>query len=115
MEGLKKLFVKHFEKIIVLLVLLGIVIINYFAPYKIGFLNFFYLPIILAGYSLGKRMAVLTAFLCISIVILFFLLSPSSFFSEMGKIPVIFSLTAWSSFLIITSAALGYLYEEKQK
>jgi len=114
-EGLKKLFVKHFEKIIVLLVLLGIVIINYFAPYKIGFLNFFYLPIILAGYSLGKRMAVLTAFLCISIVILFLLLSPSSFFSEMERIPVIFSLIAWSSFLIITSAALGYLYEEKQK
>ena len=28
---------------------------------------------------------------------------------------MIFSLTAWSSFLILTSAALGYLYEEKQK
>jgi len=115
MEGLKRFFVKHFEKIIVFLVLLGVVIINYFAPYKIGFLNFFYLPIILAGYSLGKRMAVLTALLCISIVILLFLISPSSFFSEMEKIPVIISLTAWSSFLIITSAALGYLYEEKQK
>jgi putative nucleotidyltransferase with HDIG domain len=115
MEGIKKFFIKHFEKIIVFLVLSGIVIINYFAPYKIGFLNFFYLPIILAGYSLGKRMAVLTALLCIAIVTLLFLVSPSSFYSEMEKTPVIFSLMAWSSFLIITSAALGYLYEEKQR
>jgi len=116
MENVKIFIFKHFEKVLVLSILLGIGAINYFVPYKIGFLNFFYLPIIIAGYYLGKRMAVLSAFFCILMVICFFVIFPSSFFKvEINKIYVYVSLTAWSSFLILTSAALGYLYEEKEK
>ena len=116
MEKIKEYFFKHFEKIIVVSILLGIVLINYFTPYKIGFLNFFYLPIIAAGYFLGKRMAVLTAVLCILIVAFFLLLFPSSFFTAgINKTYIIVSLIAWSSFLILTSAAIGYLYEEKER
>lgn len=116
MDKVKIYVFKHFEKILVLSILLGIVIINYFASYKLGFLNFFYLPIIAAGYFLGKRMAVLTALLCVLVVVAFLLISPSSFFtSGVDKTYVIVSLTAWSSFLILTSAAIGYLYEEREK
>ena len=116
MEKAKRFLFKHFEKILIILVLAGIVLITYFVNYKIGFLNFFYLPIIASGYFLGKRMAVLSAVLCVLIVILFVMLFPSSFFTaDTDKISVIVSLTAWSSFLILTSAAIGYLYEEKEK
>jgi putative nucleotidyltransferase with HDIG domain len=116
MEKIKEYFFKHFEKIIVVSILLGIVLINYFTPYKIGFLNFFYLPIIAAGYFLGQRMAVLTAVFCILIVAFFLLLFPSSFFTAgTNKTYIIVSLVAWSSFLILTSAAIGYLYEEKER
>ncbi|MFQ6082871.1 MAG: HD-GYP domain-containing protein [Candidatus Aminicenantia bacterium] len=116
MEKIKEFLLKHFEKILVLSVLLGIVAINYFASYKIAFLNFFYLPIIAAGYYVSKRMAVLTAVFCVLVVILFIILFPSSFFiAGMDKIYAIVSLTAWSCFLILTSAALGYLYDEKEK
>lgn len=116
MEKFKAYFFKHFEKILVLSILLIIVIINYFAPYKIGFLNFFYLPIIIAGYFLGRRMAVLTAFLCILVVVILILIFPSSFFTgESDKTYVIVSLIGWGSILILTSAAMGYLYEEKEK
>ncbi len=116
MEKIREVFFKHFEKIIVASVLLGIVLINYFTPYKIGFLNFFYLPIIAAGYFLGRRMAVLTAVFCILIVALFLLLFPSSFFTEgTNKTYIIVSLVAWGSFLILTSAVIGYLYEEKER
>jgi putative nucleotidyltransferase with HDIG domain len=116
MEKIKEVFFKHFEKIIVASILLGIVLINYFTPYKIGFLNFFYLPIIAAGYFLGQRMAVLTSVFCILIVAFFLLLFPSSFFTAgTNKTYIIVSLAAWSSFLILTSAAIGYLYEEKER
>lgn len=116
MERIKEYFFKHFERIIVASVLLGIVLINYFTPYKIGFLNFFYLPIIAAGYFLGQRMAVLTAVLCILIVAFFLLLFPSSFFTEgINKTYIYVSLAAWSSFSILISAAIGYLYEEKER
>jgi putative nucleotidyltransferase with HDIG domain len=116
MEKIKEVFFKHFEKIIVASILLGIVLINYFTPYKIGFLNFFYLPIIAAGYFLGQRMAVLTSVFCILIVAFFLLLFPSSFFTAgTNKTYIIVSLAAWSCFLILTSAAIGYLYEEKER
>ncbi len=116
MEKIKLYIFRHFEKILILIILLSIFAITYLVPYKIGFLNFFYLPIIAAGYSLGRRMAVLTAFLCILVVVVFLLLSPSSFFTaDTEKVYVIVSLTAWGSFLILTSAAIGYLYEEKEK
>jgi putative nucleotidyltransferase with HDIG domain len=116
MEKIKSYFFRHFERILVLSILLIIVLINYFVPYKIGFLNFFYLPIIIAGYFLGRRMAVLTAFLCILVVIVFMLIFPSSFFTaDTEKTYVLVSLIGWGSFLILTSAAMGYLYEEKEK
>jgi putative nucleotidyltransferase with HDIG domain len=116
MEKIKFYFFKHFEKILVLSILLIIVLINFFVPYKIGFLNFFYLPIIVAGYFLGRRMAVLTAFLCILVVVIFVLISPSLFFTAgTENTYVIVSLIGWGSFLILTSAAMGYLYEEKEK
>ncbi len=116
MEKIKSYFFKHFEKILVLFILLIIILINFFVPYKIGFLNFFYLPIIVAGYFLGRRMAVLTSFLCILVVIIFILISPSLFFSAgTEKTYIIVSLIGWGSFLILTSAAMGYLYEEKEK
>lgn len=116
MDNIKVYIFKHFEKILILSILLLVVFINYLVSYKIGFLNFFYLPIIAAGYFLGKRMAVLTAFLCILVVIAFLLFSPSSFFTPgTEKISVLVSLLAWSSFLILTSAVIGYLYEEKEE
>jgi putative nucleotidyltransferase with HDIG domain len=116
MNEIKTYLFKHFEKILVLSILIIVVFISYLVSYKMGFLNFFYLPIIAAGYFLGKRMAVLTAFLCILVVIAFLLISPASFFiSGVDKTYVIVSLTAWSSFLILTSAVIGYLYEEKEK
>jgi len=116
MEKIKLYIFRHFEKILILIILLSIFAITYLVPYKIGFLNFFFLPIIAAGYSLGRKTAVLTAFFCILVVVVFLLLSPSSFFTaDTEKIYVIVSLTAWGSFLILTSAAIGYLYEEKEK
>ena len=116
MDNVKSYIFKHFEKILILSILVFVVFINYLVSYKIGFLNFFYLPIIAAGYFLGKRMAVLTAFLCILVVAVFLLLSPSSFFTPgIEKVFILVSLLGWSSFLILTSAVIGYLYEEKEK
>ncbi|MDI6784959.1 MAG: HD domain-containing protein [bacterium] len=116
MDKLKAFLSKHFEKILVASIFFGAVAINYFVPYKIGFLNFFYLPVIVAGYYLGKRFAVLTAILCALVVAWTALLFPQTFFADTGmKLYVIISLLAWGSFLILTSAAMGYLYEEKEK
>src|SRR5437016_10979114 len=45
LEGLKAYLLKNFEQAFVLLTLIATVLINYFIPQKIAFLNFYFLPI----------------------------------------------------------------------
>jgi putative nucleotidyltransferase with HDIG domain len=112
----RKFLAGHTDRIVVLIILAGLFIINSFVPYKLSFLNFFYLPIIIAGYYMGRKTAVLSAFLTFLFVFISYLLFPDSFVvMEKSGPAVLISLTAWGSFLILTSAALGFLYEEKEK
>ena len=115
MEKIKLFIEQHFEKILVSVILVAILAINHFVSYKIGFLNFFYFPVIISGYYLGRRMAVLTATFSVLTVILLVILNPDAYFLYgEEKLPIIVGITAWASFLILTSYAMGYLYEEKE-
>ena len=68
MEQLKQLVVKHFEKALVAIILIATFAGTYFVGEKSIVLNFFYLPILSAGYFLGRRMGILTAILSILVV-----------------------------------------------
>ncbi len=116
MEKLKAFFVNNFERILVLSIVGIIILITYSIEFKLVFLNIFYLPIIIAGYFLGKRMAVITALFSVAIVVLFIILKSDSFLiAEIGKLYLGIYIVLWSSFLILTSAALGFLYDENKK
>ena len=52
------------EGLFILLVVAIVGAVFYLFPYKIAFLNFFYLPVLSAAYFLGKRKAVMGAVLC---------------------------------------------------
>ncbi|MCU0666947.1 MAG: HD domain-containing protein [Candidatus Omnitrophica bacterium] len=119
MEKVKQFIMKHFEEIVVVLILLGTIFVNFFVEYKMAFLQLYYLPILITGYILGRRAAVLFAVLSILVVslcVIFypkFYLSPASF--ESSNLNIIFRLSIWGAFLIITAAVVGKLYEEKEK
>ena len=66
---------------IVLSILAGAVFVNYFVYTKIAFLDFFYLLIVLAGYYIGKRFAILGAFFAILIVWIFILADKNEYYS----------------------------------
>src|SRR5437870_4722012 len=78
MESLKAYLVKYFEQTFVLLTLLVTVFINYhpLISQKLAFLNFYFLPIILAGYYLGRRKAVLGAVLSVLAISLYVYIEP---------------------------------------
>ena len=59
METLKRYFIRNFEQSFVLLILVSTAVIGFFVPEKLAFLNFYFLPIILGAYYLGRRMAVI--------------------------------------------------------
>lgn len=64
MDRAKRYLLANFENLFVLVALLSTAGVNYLVPTKLAFLNFYFLPIILAGYYLGRRSAVLGALLC---------------------------------------------------
>jgi HD-GYP domain-containing protein (c-di-GMP phosphodiesterase class II)/class 3 adenylate cyclase len=103
---------RHLEFLFVSLILAMVAAIFYYIPqYKIAFLNFFYLPVLAAGYFMGKRKAVLGAAMCILIVTLFAYFYPPWFAVEGTRLNALFLIAIWGGFLILASAAVGSLQE----
>lgn len=115
MEQLKQLVVKHFEKAVVAVILTATFAGTYFVEEKSIVLNFFYLPILSAGYFLGRRMGILTAILSILVVVVSALLSPLAFFKGTESFSVIAQLFSWGGFLILASVVVGTLYEQNER
>ncbi|MFH1624159.1 MAG: HD domain-containing phosphohydrolase, partial [Pseudomonadota bacterium] len=79
------------------------------------FLNFYYLPILLAGFFLGRRTAVLFGFFCVLLVGIFYVAVPQFFSNVLQDLDIIMSLTIWGSFLMLTSYIVGTLFEDKEE
>jgi hypothetical protein len=106
---------KHFELSIVILILAGIIVTAFLVYNKLSFLNFFFLPVILSGYFLGKREAILTASFCVVSVILYqFFMNFSQGHRWYPTLDELTSIISWASFLILTAAIIGILTEQKE-
>jgi len=116
MKKTKKFIGNHFEGLIIILVFIGVLGIAFLIHYKLSFLNFFFLPIILSGYLLGKKKAILTALFCIVLVILYLI-----FYKLYLGLEVVFSIDEmirianWGGFLILTAAIIGTLSEQRER
>ncbi len=116
MRKIKKFITDHFEGLIIIIVIVGVLAIALLIHYKFDFLNFFFLPIILSGYFLGKRKAILTAFFCIALVFLYLV-----FYKLYLGLEVVFSIdemiriTTWGGFLILTAAIIGTFTEQRER
>ncbi len=109
MNKIKRYALKYFESHFIFLILISVVLINYFIYAKLAFLNFYNLPVIAAGYYLGRRAAVLGAFFIILMVWVFIIIDPSSYVQGQNVFDVYFSLTVWGGFLILSGALIGTL------
>jgi hypothetical protein len=112
---LKAFALKHFETALIAVILFGIIVIAFLVNYKFAFLNFFFLPVILAGYYLGKKKAVLTASLCILLVALYHvfsrLLLPSL---SPVSLDEALNIVTWAGFLILTAAVIGTIAGQRE-
>ncbi len=97
----------HFEQWFVLVILVAVVIINYLIPQKVAFLNFYFLPVILAGLFMGVKESVLGALLCILLVAGYVYWHPGLFLMPQSGPELIYYLLAWSGFLILSGAVVG--------
>lgn len=116
-RSVKDFMIKYFEYLLVATLLLGLSFILMFVPQKLGFLNFYYLPALAAGYAMGKRGGVLTAMCSILFVILTIIMFPQEFLKPSNNefMTLTLNLLPWGGFLILSGYTVGYLYEEKQR
>jgi putative nucleotidyltransferase with HDIG domain len=115
MEYLKQFILRHFEKFLVGVILITAFLGTIFIEEKTLILEFYYLPVLVAGYFLGRRMGVLTAVLSILMVVICVLLFPQYFFGEKTLSHNLARLSSWGGFLILASVAVGTLYEQSER
>ncbi len=100
--GPQKIYLQNnLHDIILLIILISLMVINFFVEAKLVSLNFFFLVILLSGYTLGKRSAVLLAFLTILIVWAFILADANPYLMYLNEIELNLHMTLWGGLLIM--------------
>ena len=115
MEQLKQFILRHFEKILVAVILIVALIGTYVVEEKFIILNFYYLPVLTAGYFLGRRMGVLSSVFSILAVLICVLLFPNRFLGGKEILTRVVQLSSWGGFLILVSFTVGTLYEKNEQ
>jgi len=110
-KALKNYFVKHSEQIFALLILISVATINYLIPYKLVFLNFFFILILVGAYYLDLHKALMGAVLTTLIVVTYVYYFPSTFMPTFTGLDLWMNVLTWSSFLILTGALVGRLIQ----
>jgi len=108
-NALKRYLIKNFEQFFVLIILLSVVAVNYFLPYKLAFLNFYFIPILLAAYYLGQSKSILGAILCVLLVSIYAYSDPESFETGTSTLDLALNIVVWASFLTLTGALVGHM------
>ena len=109
MDTLKNYFLKHSEPTFALLIISSVVTITYLIPYKLVFLNLFFIVILLGAYYLEAHKAVLGGVLTTLLVVIYVYYFPSSFIAASTESDLWLNILAWSSILILTGAVVGQL------
>ncbi len=102
----------NFEKIFISVSIIAAALITYFIPNNISFLNFFFLPVILAGYYVGIRLSVPGAVFCVCLVVFYAIVSPVQLQQPHDTVQVVLFVLTWGCFLILAGALVGNQQEK---
>ncbi len=129
------------ERLVILSILVGLLVIHLVVVQKLPFLGFYYLPVLLAGYFCGKRIALQLSVLAVFLVVLYSVVEPGKMAPEIArnrerlaaldrssseanrvadrisaeKFKLHFSLVTWGAFLILSAVTSSILYDQKQR
>ena len=109
MKNLKNYLLKNSEQMLALVILVGVPTIAHLVPYKLVFLNFFFVVILLSVYFVEAHKALMGGVLTTLLVAIFVYYFPSSFVPTFTELDLWMNILAWSSFLILTGGAVGKL------
>jgi len=98
-----------FEWFFVLVVVLSAGIINYLVPYKMAFLNFYAIPVLMAAYYLDLRKTILGAVACILLTYINIRVAPEKFLISPDRTTLYLGLFTWGSFLLLSAILVDAL------
>jgi PAS domain S-box-containing protein len=109
MGTLKKHLGKHSDQAFALLILISVATISYFIPYKLVFLDFFFIVVFLGAYYLNAHEAVLGGVLTTLLVIICVYYFPRPFMPTFTELDLWMNIMTWAGFLILTAGVVGKL------
>jgi HD-GYP domain-containing protein (c-di-GMP phosphodiesterase class II) len=113
LERTKRFIYRHFERLLVLLLVGSLLLIHNFIEHKLAFLSFYYLPIIVAGFLLGRRMAVWGALFVVLLV--GYVQATQGLEGISGlDLQMVMYLVPWGGFLILTGYTVGTLADARK-
>ncbi|MFQ5456483.1 MAG: HD-GYP domain-containing protein [Nitrospirota bacterium] len=116
MDKIKKFLFNKFEFVSVITILIILTVISIFVVNKYPFLNFYYIPVLIAGYNIGKRGAVLSGVFAVSMELLLLIIFPDRLSATAtDQLRIYLDFGAWGGFLILSGYVVGILYEEREK
>ncbi len=114
LDTVKMFIYVHFEQVLVVGLVLSLLLIHWFVDYKVAFLSFYYLPIIAAGFLVGRNAAVSAAVLIVVLVLFF--QAVQGLEGSAGLQPeILLTLVPWGGFLILTGYVVGGLADQRQQ
>jgi putative nucleotidyltransferase with HDIG domain len=115
MDALKVWIVRRFEAILIILISITLLVTHFLIDQKIVFLNFYFLPVLISGYFLSKKQAVLASFFIIGLVVLLICIDPASYLEQISVLNLCFTIIIWGGFLVLAAYIVGTLHEQNLK
>jgi putative nucleotidyltransferase with HDIG domain len=104
---------RNFEMVLVIVLVGSLFFINYFVVHKFAFLLFYFIPVLLTGFYVSARSAIMTALLSSGFVVYFTLVD--SLGSRVTDDSFNFwNLLIWACFLTLTGALVGRIQEKNK-
>lgn len=105
---------EYFERLLVVALVASLIAIHLFIDYKVAFLSFYYLPVIFAGFHLGRRGAVWSAVLSVALVA--FVQAVVGLSGQPGLHTLaVYTLVPWGGFLVLTGYTVGSLADQRKR
>jgi len=106
---------KHAEQVFALSILITAPLINYFIPYKLIFLNSYFIIILVGTYYLETRKALLGGLLSTLLITLYAYYFPQYFRVDLSELDMWMTLLAWTGFLILATAIIGRIITDLRR
>ena len=96
---------KNLADVLLFFILVSVTVLHYIFHFQISLLNFYHIPIMISGYLLGKRLAILYAFFTVLLVWVFILANQKVYDALADQYQFNIDLTLWGGFLILAGWA----------